>query len=48
MRNAEFRKRMTDMGLEPMNTSSEVFRSQISAELAKWRRVVKQAGISAQ
>jgi len=48
MRNAEFRKRMTDMGLEPMSSSSDAFRAQISNELAKWKRVVRDAKITTQ
>ena len=40
--------RMTDMGLEPMNSSAEVFRNQIGSELVKWRRVVREANIKAE
>ena len=45
---ADFRRRLSDMGVEPVGTSAEAFRSQISREILKWRRVVKEAKISTQ
>lgn len=48
MRTPEFRKRLTDMGLEPVGTDAETFRAQIASEIVKWRRVVKEAKITAQ
>ena len=48
MRTPEFRKRLMDMGLEPMGTDAGTFRAQISNELVKWRRIVKEANIQPQ
>lgn len=48
MRTSELRKRLTDMGLEPVGTDAETFRAQIASEIVKWRRVVKEAKITAQ
>ena len=48
IRTPELRKRLTDMGLEPVGTDAETFRAQIASEIVKWRRVVKEANITAQ
>jgi len=45
MKAPEVRKRLSDMGVEPVGTDAETFRRQIAMEIVKWRRVVKEAGI---
>ena len=48
MRSPEFRKRLTDIGVEPVGAEAEAFRKQIASEIVKWRRIVKEANISTQ
>jgi tripartite-type tricarboxylate transporter receptor subunit TctC len=42
----EIRARMLAEGAEPVAGSSQAFAEYIRAELAKWQRVVKSAGIT--
>ncbi len=48
IRTPELRRRLTEMGLEPVGTDAESFRLQIASEIRKWRRVVKEANITVQ
>jgi tripartite-type tricarboxylate transporter receptor subunit TctC len=45
LRRPEVRERITAAGLDPLETGPEAFQAQISAEAAKWARVVREAGI---
>ena len=42
---ADVRDRLTAQGIEPVGTTPEQFASFLEAEIAKWKRVVKEAGI---
>jgi len=46
MRVPEFRKRLAGIGVEPVGAEADAFRKQITAEIVKWRRIVKEANIS--
>ena len=48
LRNPEVRKRMTEIGLEPVGTSAEEFDAFIRAEIPKWAKVVQEAHITAE
>jgi tripartite-type tricarboxylate transporter receptor subunit TctC len=39
------RQRLSDLGYEPVASSSAQFGAFIKAELAKWAKVIKSAGI---
>jgi tripartite-type tricarboxylate transporter receptor subunit TctC len=43
--NAEFRKLLEALGLEPVSSTPEEFGNRIKSELARWRKVIKDAGI---
>ena len=43
----EVRERLAALGLEPAESSAEAFDAHIRAELQKWKRVVREAGIRA-
>jgi tripartite-type tricarboxylate transporter receptor subunit TctC len=44
----EFRKRLVDLGVEPVGNSPAEFGAQIRTDLARWATVVKDAGIKLQ
>ena len=44
--NAEFVKQLDALGLLPASSSPEEFRAMIKTELARWTKVIKQAGIT--
>jgi tripartite-type tricarboxylate transporter receptor subunit TctC len=48
LRNPEVRKRMTDVGLEPVGNSPEEFDAFIRGEISRWAKVVKEANITAE
>jgi tripartite-type tricarboxylate transporter receptor subunit TctC len=48
LKNPEVRKRMTEVGLEPVGNSPEEFDTFIRAEISKWAKVVKEANITAE
>jgi tripartite-type tricarboxylate transporter receptor subunit TctC len=48
LKNADARKRLTDIGAEPAPMSSEELRAYISAEVVKWREIVTKGGLSPQ
>jgi tripartite-type tricarboxylate transporter receptor subunit TctC len=48
LENPEMRKRMTEVGLEPVGNSPEEFDTFIRAEISKWAKVVKEANITAE
>ena len=48
LKSPELRKRFLATGVEPLTSTSAEFRSLIAAESAKWRKVVKAAGIKLQ
>jgi tripartite-type tricarboxylate transporter receptor subunit TctC len=41
----EIRERYATLGIEPVGNSPEQFTQQIRADLARWEKVVRQAGI---
>jgi Tripartite tricarboxylate transporter family receptor len=41
----EMRKRFDDIGIEPVGSSPAEFSAVIIAELAKWAKVIREAGI---
>jgi tripartite-type tricarboxylate transporter receptor subunit TctC len=43
----ETRKRLTDVGIEPAPGTSGEFAAFARAEVAKWAKVIKNAGVSA-
>jgi tripartite-type tricarboxylate transporter receptor subunit TctC len=45
---ADVRSRLSDLGYEPVGSSSTEFAAFIKAELAKWAKVIKSAGITLQ
>ena len=45
LRMPEVRARYAVLGIEPVGNTPEQFAAQISADLARWEKVVKQAGI---
>ena len=45
---SEMRKRLVDLGAEPLGSTAEEFSAFVKAEYAKWGRVVKEAGIRAE
>jgi tripartite-type tricarboxylate transporter receptor subunit TctC len=47
LKSPEVRKRMVDVGLEPVGNSPEEFDAFIRAEISKWAKVVKEANITA-
>ena len=47
-RRGEGRTRLSDLGYEPVGSSSAQFAAFIKAELAKWAKVIKSAGITLQ
>ena len=46
--NPEFAKQLTAMGLEPASSTPAEFHAMIAAELKRWTRVIKEAGITAE
>jgi tripartite-type tricarboxylate transporter receptor subunit TctC len=48
LENAEFVRQLAAMGLEPAGGTPAEFQAMIRGELARWARVVKEAGITAQ
>jgi len=48
LRLPETRERLTHEGVEPAGTTSEEFAAYIKAEIAKWARMIKTAGIHAE
>ena len=42
----EVRSRMLDDGAEPVGSSPEAFEKHLASEIAKWKKVVKAAGIA--
>jgi tripartite-type tricarboxylate transporter receptor subunit TctC len=48
LRNPEVRKRMTEIGLEPVGNSAEEFDAFIRTEIPKWAKVVQEAHITAE
>ena len=48
LRLSETRERLTHEGVEPAGTTSEEFAAYIKAEIAKWARVIRAAGIHAE
>jgi tripartite-type tricarboxylate transporter receptor subunit TctC len=44
----ETKKRLSDAGIEPAPGTSDQFTAFAQAELAKWARVIKEAGIPAE
>jgi tripartite-type tricarboxylate transporter receptor subunit TctC len=42
------RDRIIAAGLDPLEVGSDAFRAQIAAELEKWTRVIREAGIKAE
>jgi len=47
LREPDARERLYSIGAEPMNNTPEEFAAYINAEMAKWSKVVKTAGIRA-
>ncbi|SIR43358.1 tripartite tricarboxylate transporter substrate binding protein [Bosea sp. TND4EK4] len=47
MADATVQKRLLDIGVEPSSSSPEAFRTFVSDEIAKWAKVIKDAGIGA-
>ena len=47
MASPEIRERLIADGAEPVGSSPEAFRKHLTTEIAKWRKVVKAAGITA-
>lgn len=45
---ADLKKRLVDLGAEPLGSTPEEFSAFVKAEYAKWGRVVKEAGIKAE
>ncbi|MCC6532187.1 MAG: tripartite tricarboxylate transporter substrate binding protein [Burkholderiales bacterium] len=45
--NAEFRKQLEALGLDPVYSTPEELRERIRGELARWTKVIKEAGIGA-
>jgi tripartite-type tricarboxylate transporter receptor subunit TctC len=43
----ELRKRMDELGLEPVGSTPDVFAAKIKSEMEQWKTFVKQSGISA-
>ena len=41
----EMKKRLTELGGEPLISSPEAFGAMIAAETEKWEKVVKSAGL---
>ena len=46
LKSPELKKRFLATGVEPLTSTSAEFRSLIASEIAKWRKVVKAAGIT--
>jgi tripartite-type tricarboxylate transporter receptor subunit TctC len=44
----ELRDRMLSDGAEPIGSTPAAFQKHIATEMAKWRKVVKTAGVSAE
>jgi tripartite-type tricarboxylate transporter receptor subunit TctC len=42
------RKRLIDLGAEPLGSSPEEFATHMKGEYAKWGKLVKEAGIAAE
>ena len=45
--NPEFRKQLEAMGLEPVSSTPKELHDRIVSELARWTKVIKEAGIRA-
>ena len=43
----DVREQLQDAGLEPAVKDAEAFRGYIKSELAKWTKLIKEAGIKA-
>ena len=41
----DLKERLADAGIEPMGGSQEKFAAYLAAEIAKWRTIVREAGI---
>lgn len=48
IRGAEFSQKMVTQGVEPTSSTPEAFRKIVTAEVAKWMKLVKDAGIKTQ
>jgi len=48
LRMPEIQQRMTDLMMPPAPTNREIFDKFIRAEIARWARVIKEAGIPQQ
>jgi tripartite-type tricarboxylate transporter receptor subunit TctC len=48
LREPDARERLYSIGAEPMNNTPEEFAAYISAEMAKWSKVIKAAGVRAE
>jgi tripartite-type tricarboxylate transporter receptor subunit TctC len=44
----ELRERMLSDGAEPIGSTPAAFQKHLASEMAKWRRVVKSAGVKAE
>jgi tripartite-type tricarboxylate transporter receptor subunit TctC len=47
MSDAELRRKFIELGAEPVTSTPAELRAFISAEIAKWRKVIETAGIRA-
>jgi tripartite-type tricarboxylate transporter receptor subunit TctC len=45
--NAEFRKQLEALGLDPVYSTPKELQDRIVSELARWTKVIKEAGIRA-
>ena len=47
MKSPEIRNRFASLGVEGVGSGSEEFRAYIKAELARWEKTIREAGIKA-
>jgi tripartite-type tricarboxylate transporter receptor subunit TctC len=48
LQDADLRKRLTDIGAEPVSSSPEDLRAFISAEVVKWRDIITRTGVASE
>ena len=48
MMSKDMRQRLLNQGIDPVAGGSEEFRKHVAAEIPKWARVIREAGIAAQ